>query len=279
MAYVPSSVLSPTPQPLGLAAVASIGLHVGGVVIFVGWTLLCGAGEPVRDLRPAMEIDFALVAQADVMPQVAMRTPTPPSFDKPAPTAPAPEPVPAAPEPPPPRESDLVIHTPEPVPAPPTPVAQTPAPAQPRPAPDNSADRQRVIDAAQRLEDLMNEARVGPRNQAATDPNGNSDITVGSGSGAVTDVELSRWRATTQARFAEVFSPIQNIPGLKAVVRVTIDPESGIIRETRVLRTSGNASFDAAAERSATSLFRIDLPPPRYRDIVGSNLDITYEPK
>lgn len=130
-----------------------------------------------------------------------------------------------------------------------------------------------------RLAALQESARVGDRNQEATDPNATGSENLGSANGNPADPELARWRAMTQTRFAEVFSPIQNDPGLQALVRVTIDPSSGMIRETRVLRSSGNPSFDAAAERSAKSLIRIELPPPRFRDIVGSNLDITYEPK
>lgn len=277
MAYVPSSVLSPPRQPLGLAAIASIGLHVGGVIIFAGWTLLCGASKPIDDIRPSIPIDFALVAQADGLPQLAMRMPTPQNVDEPTPPAPAPEPV--APEPPPPRESDLVRHTPEPAPAAPAPVTPTPAPVQPRPVPDNSAERQQAIADAQRLADLMAEAREGPRNQDATDPNGNSDVTVGSGVGNPADRELALWRARTEALFAEAFSPIQSDPSLRAVVRVNIVPNTGEILGTRVLQSSGNQSFDAAAERSAMSLQRISPAEEKYRSIVGSNLDITYVPK
>ncbi len=281
MAYVPSSVLSPPPQSLGLAAIASIGLHVGGVIIFAGWTLLCSTGEPVRDIRPSIEISFAEMKHAPGLPQLAMRTPTPPSLDSQPAPAPAPEPQPVAPEPPPPRESDLVIHTPEPPPAP-----QSPAPVVPTPAPDNSAERQQALDRmradqdrADRLAELQDRARTGDHNQEATDPNATGSENLGSASGNPSDPELARWRAMTQTRFADVFSPIHNDPGLLAKVRVTIDPSSGMIRSTRVLQSSGNASFDAAAERSAKSLIRIELPPSRFREMVGSNLDITYEPK
>lgn len=130
-----------------------------------------------------------------------------------------------------------------------------------------------------RLAELQSDARIGDRNQEATDPNATGSENLGSASGNPADPELARWRAMTQARFADVFAPIQSEPGLLAKVRVTIDPESGIIRSTRVLQPSGNASFDAAAERSAKSLIRIELPPSRFREMVGSNLDITYEPK
>jgi hypothetical protein len=130
-----------------------------------------------------------------------------------------------------------------------------------------------------RLAALQADARTGDRNQEATDPNATGSENLGSASGNPADPELARWRAMTQARFAEVFSPIQTDPSLNALVRVTIDTNSGMIRSTRVLRSSGNASFDAAAERSAMSLRLIELPPSRFREMVGSNLDITYEPK
>jgi outer membrane biosynthesis protein TonB len=133
-------------------------------------------------------------------------------------------------------------------------------------------------DRADRLAQLQANARIGDRNQEATDPNATGSENLGSSNGDPADPELARWKARIVAYFHGPFAPIQNSPGLKAKVRVTFDPDSGMIRSTRVLEGSGNASFDAAAERSAMSLLRLELPPERFRSIVGSNLDITYEP-
>jgi hypothetical protein len=181
---------------------------------------------------------------------------------------PAPSPAPA-PEPPP-VESDLAVHTPNAAP-------------QPQGTPDRSAERDRA-----RREALMRAAlegaRPGDRDQEATDPRGTADETIRTGSGGIpADPELARWKARAEDQFNDPFNPLPTIvaanPGITAVYRVTIDPRTGRVVRWQVLRSSGNASYDAAVERAISSVPAIDPPPERFIDVVGSVLDVTFEPK
>ena len=275
MATPPTSTLSPPPQPLGLAVIASIALHLMGVVTFCGWTLLCGASVPVSDLTDrSVDISFATIRQADGLPQLATRPPEPPGVQQPEPV-PAAAPEPAEPEPPPVRESDLVLNTPDPEPVAPAP----PDPAPPA-APDRSREREEAMARAVARQAALDRARLGSEYQEATDPNGNSDETIQSeGAGDPGDPELARWKQRTEAVFLDAFSPLQTDPNLAAIVSVSFNPTTGAVSSPSLAQPSGNASFDAAAVRAAASITSVDPPPEKFRSIVGGRLRITFVPK
>lgn len=273
MAAPPSSTLDPPRQPLFLPFLGALLLHGGLVFVFALWSVLCVASKPVLDLNRTVEVSFVEMKRAEGLPTIATRTPEPQGVAQPDPQpAAAPEPPTPAPEPPP-VQSDLVLHQPEPAPVTPAPVS----PAPPAP-PDRSADRQRALDEARRAA-ALEQARIGSENVEATDPNGTSDRTVNAGGvGNPADPELARWKVRTEALFTSQFNPIQDDPNLSAVVQVRFDPDTGRVLGSSIRTSSGNASFDAAATRAAAAVTQIDTPPDRFRDIVGSRLDITFEP-
>jgi outer membrane biosynthesis protein TonB len=258
MDTTPASVLDPAPQPLWLPFLAAIGLHGFGVVAVVLFEVVEWNRSPVLDLDQTIEVSLFEVKRAPGLPRVATHAPVP---------AGAPEPQPAPAPPPPPVQSDLAVRRPEPEPT--RQGAVTPQPSR--------EDRLREL----RRQALLDAAREGATDQEATDPNGTSNVTRGSGA-SFGDPRLAAWKERVVERFDQPFEPRPDIvaanPGISAVYRVVFDQDSGRVSSFTVVRTSGNASYDAAVERAIRAVPVIELPPAEFRDVVGRALDITFEP-
>ncbi|MCB9668202.1 MAG: TonB C-terminal domain-containing protein [Alphaproteobacteria bacterium] len=250
-------------DPLLLPLVVSVVGHVGMIVGFTGFTFLltfCGDSKPIIDPDDAMEVAMVQLPKSrSRMPDRATRAPEP--VGKPEPVA-QPTPAPDVK-----HTSDLAVKTEK---------------AEPKPGVDTRRleDALKLLEQQERLAQM--EAALGDLNQAATDPNSESDEVADVGAiGTPGDPEFARYIAQVRARFMEAFHPLQSIrdanPGIRCVIHITVETGTGRIVRFDVTRPSGVDAFDAAAQRAVEAVSSIPLPPEKYRDRMGRGYDIVFD--
>lgn len=268
------SALNPERQSLAVPLILALLLHLGVVMLIICMGYLPGRRPPPFE-QNAMEVSMMVLPKSQrAMPDKASRAPTP-SRDVPAPKE-APSAGTAKPsEPPPVRESDLVLNKPD---AKPVEGAKTADP-----------------DAAKAREDLMKQmlmeqmleqvedAPVGTVDRTATDPDSESDEAImASGAGQRGDPELARYVASLQKLFNQNFKPLPTIvaanPGIKATIRVSIDPDTGDVLSYDFVKSSDNDSYDRAAETAVQAVSKTPVPPEKYKEEARQGLVITFEP-
>ena len=259
---------------LGVWLVPSVVGHilVVGVLALLSALPSCQEKPPLLD--EAIEVSLVSLPRTDRrMAQMEVRAPTPAAPV--VPDAPPPEPDAAAgvtepqvaPEPPPPVQSELQIRDPN------------AAAKQGEPDPEaREADRR---EALRRLAMQALDAPVGDAPSQASDPDGVSDDALAvSGSGPPGDPELVRFRQRVEELFYGKFVPIPTIaqqnPGITAVIKVRFDVDSGRVTSWEWVRRSGNASWDAAAERAVEAVTSVPPPPERFRAYFTRGLDVYF---
>lgn len=230
--------------------VALLGHALAGSVLLLIET--CGGPE-----GPLINPDDVIVATAvGSLPkaprtQKAMRAKDPPKG--------APAPKEAAP-PPPPTASDMVLKKDD---------APQPKGA-PEPTPrDRKDERDRLI-AQQKRDALLRDmtADVGPRDQSAASPDGEEGAEAIAGATGAGDPELARYveslRQAVLPNWAPLPSTIQNKPDLQVVVQVSVSA-SGVLSNTKIVKGSGDASFDRTATLALVKTGSVPPPPEKWR--------------
>ena len=272
MSEVYRSALSPDPEPLVFGLIGSVVLHVlvvSSVVVGSFVASLAFPKKPMLDIQ-AMEVSMVVLPHANRAPDKA--TAAPRTLGTTAAAADAPK----TQEPPPPKESDLAFKDPNAKPPTPTkPTLETSAETQGTP----DADRQRRIRELM-MKQMIDDAAEGDRDREATDPNSNATEKVDlGGTGARGDPEYARYLASIKALFMAQFSPLPAVvaanPGLKCVVHFSMNADTGEVTGYSIRKSSGNASFDGAAERAIQAVPRLPVPPAAFKANLQEN-DITF---
>ena len=148
--------------------------------------------------------------------------------------------------------------------------------------PDHTEDMERMLRELEMSEMLDELAPSGPDNRRATSPDGtSSDGFSSSSSGIVGDPEWERYKRQIQVIFDEHFDPLKAIvranPDLVAVVHVSIDTAGNVLGH-RLVESSGNPSYDRAAEVAAEAVSSLPLPPERFRARTADGFTVIFEP-
>ncbi len=239
----------------------------GHLVLAVGaffWSLVMGwlfPAAPLVDPNQAIEVSFVVLKKSSgSMPERATRAPRLSG----APDA-------ALAEPPPARESDLAFETDRP---------------DEKTKGDPMADLRRAeMMAALERERLMADltAATGDRDQDASDPNSSADFSLNAGGqGDPADPEYARYLLQLQQLFMQHFRPLPNLaeanPGIRAVVFVEVEPETGRVVGWQFKKASGVAAYDRAAELAVQAVPTIPKPPPKYAHLAKSGYVIQFDP-
>lgn len=249
--------LRPQPFQPGKALPLSLGGH--GALFAVLWAFSGSSPEARPLIDPADVIEVSMVA----LPKPQSRVPQK-EMARPAPAPQA-----------------RVQPVPQAVAAPGlAPVEPLPPDAEP---PDDSEDRQARRDALMRdmkraaLLDDMRSRPEGPADQTATSTAGDGS-TQGTADRAVGDVERARYGEDVRRAFYQGFNPLQDDPGLSAVMWVWIDASGKVLRH-ELHRSSDNGSFDAAVERALREVRQVPPPPSGLVSGGSLRLDLVFRPE
>ncbi|MEC8425752.1 MAG: TonB family protein [Myxococcota bacterium] len=230
--------------------VALLGHAVAGAVLVLMET--CGGPS-----RTVIDPDDVIVATAVGALQHAPRTRK--ATRVPDPPKGASQPKKKAP-PPPPTASDMVLKKED---APETEGASVPDRRE------QDAARERLI-AQQKRDALLRDmtADAGTRDQAAASPDGVRGETSTPGATGAGDPELARYveslRQAVLPNWAPLPSTIQSRPDLQVVVQVSVS-SAGVLSDTRIVKGSGDASFDRTATLALVKTGRVPPPPEKWR--------------
>lgn len=217
--------------------------------------------RPLVDPDQAIEVSMVVLPKSrNALPDRAMRAPT--EAGALAPTEVSPDEAPV-------RESDLAFPSPVP---------------EPKGDPNADLRREEMMAEMERerlLQDLS--APTGEYDRDATDPNGVGDLAMNTGAqGDPADPEYARYIMQLQQLFMQHFRPLPGIaqanPGIRAEVFVLVDPETGVVRESRFKKSSNNEAYDRAAELAVQEVGTIPLPPEKYRHLAKSGYVIQFDP-
>jgi TonB family protein len=247
------SALFPAPFRAGTAVPLSLGLHLAAFG-FLATATQCKGSESAYLIDPSEVMEVAMIAlpKSEKLHRVT-RAPDP------APT-PAQEIEAPAPDPTPPTESSdmqLKVEKEEKEDPPKEPPKE-------QPKPDNSKVRQALMDQMARdarrkefMESLKN-APVGKENRPPADPNGIDNAT-GDSMGAMGDPIIAAWAQLVKTTVLSHFSPLQT-EALSAIFQITIN-RAGKIVSSKMLQSSGDRSYDAAARNAIRNVGRLPSPP------------------
>lgn len=238
---------------------ASIGLHLGLVLLALGAQYLQPEPEPMIDLSKVIQVQaVALPKSTSAMPDRPSRTPDPP---KGATKSEVP--------PPPPTASEMVIHKDD-----------APTPKGEDTPKDRTNDREALLNAARR-EALVKDpnAPLGDEDRTRTDPNGvdPKDAIFGAGSGNI-DPELAKYIAACRAAILPNWTPLPATiaarPDLSVQIVVEVSSE-GKMGESQVYKSSGDSGFDRSAVLALAKTGKLPSPPARFRDSASQGVLIT----
>ncbi len=270
-APVARSALTPEPQPLLLPFLAATVAH--GVVV----TVLLGGGA-LLDLiwpKPPPFVPPEHMEVAVMMPKAKNRPDRATKAARDKGKAVKAERTKNA-EPAPIRESDLSV---------PDPRKKVESKLDSK-APEKASDRAGDPNAARKaaiqralLNALAEDAIEADRDQAATDKNGDPDAEIATAkAGARTDPEYARYIQQLKKLFRAGFHPLPTTyegKKISATVHLEVDAAGGVTR-FEIVKSSGNESYDAAAERAVQAVPKIPLPPDRYRALLAEGYDVDF---
>lgn len=248
------SALFPAPFRGGTAVPLSIGLHLAAFG-FLATATQCKDSESAYLIDPSEVMEVAMVSlpKSEKLHRV---TRAPDSAPTPSPEIEAPSPTPTPPS----ESSDMTLKV-EKDQKEDTPKEDTPKEA---PKPDNSKARQALMDKLARdarRKDLMaslKNAPVGKENRPPADPNGIDNAT-GTSMGAMGDPIIAAWAQMVKTTVLSHFSPFQT-EALSAIFQITIN-RAGKIVASKMIQSSGNRSYDAAARNAIRNVGRLPSPP------------------
>jgi TonB family protein len=130
------------------------------------------------------------------------------------------------------------------------------------------------------LQALAEDAVEGDKDQAATSKNGDasSNDLATAKANARTDPEWARYIQQLKKLFRAGFHPLPTTyegGKISTTVHVEVDA-SGAVQSHSVLKSSGNDSYDAAAERAVDAVSMVPLPPEAFRALATEGYDVDF---
>lgn len=269
----------------------------GSVLIHLGLLGLLGMSKgclpEIKAPKPVTKISVVSMGtvKKSTLPDRATRAPTP---SKPKPVQAAKEPPKSSP-PTPPKPADMAIPKEKEPPAekpkeknedkpnekpketPPDKKAQTP---KPDPAEQNKAEREELIRKTQReqlLQSLL-DAPVGKEDREETSQEGSEETTPGMPSATPSDPILSAYIQAARAKILPNWAPLPTIvsehPEYEVIVQVEVLSD-GRLQNPKVIKKSGDASFDKAAIRAIYKTATLPPPPDKWKESATQGILIT----
>lgn len=244
--------------------VASLWLHLSAAAVLVLFDR-CGPtdDEPLFKPNEVMQVQLASapMPKAD-RTQRAERAPEPVA-------APAPEPEPAPqPTPPPAPASDMVLHQeedkPDPVETPEKPPEKPKDPPKAKQPPkDNTQDRTALLNQARREELVNQNAPLGTTNRQEGSPDGVEGASANPIGIGEADPVLSAYILACRDAIMPNWTPLPSMvaahPEYEVIVQVPVAAD-GTLGSAKIVRSSGDASFDRTAILAVAKTRK--LPPP-----------------
>ncbi len=154
---------------------------------------------------------------------------------------------------------------------------------QPSPKEEKESNKQsreelmRQLKREDALKSLEN-APDGPVDREATSQEGSEKVTKGSGAVGPTDPILSAYieasRNTILPNWTPLPSTIAEHPEYEVVLKVQV-MEDGTMKNPKIIKKSGDSSFDRAAIMAIHKTIKIPPPPEKWRDSAKSGIIIT----
>lgn len=264
MSTATPSALRPRPFRPTWEVGASLGIHALLAATLIVTEYVSRPEEPLVDMSKVMMVQaVALPKQTTRLPDKPMRTPDPPK------SQPTPEPVPTAP-PPPPTASDMVLHKDD-----------APKPPESEPSKDRTDDRAALLNQMKR-EQLLRDASapIGPEDKVQTSPDGvdPADAIMGSGIGTPMDPELARYISACRSAILPNWTPMPATvaanPGYQVHLLVEVRAD-GSIGEPKVVKGTGDPTFDRTALTAVLKTGRLPPPPAKYAASAAKGVYIT----
>ena len=255
-----SSLGLPPFRPTWELALSLVGHGMIALVLVMG-ELCTRPTEALFDPNKVMMVSaVALPKSTSAMPDKPMRTPDPPTG--------APEAVVA---PPPPTSSDMRFADPK----------AEKAKGQEKVV-DRSQDREAMLNKARR-ENLLRDmnAAIGPEDHTATDPNGvdPSMAILGSGASGNMDPELARFVAGVKAAILPNWNVLPTTlkahPDYEVIVLIPVGPD-GKLGLGKVLKGTGDPSFDNSVIAAIARTGRLPPPPAKYRTSAAAGVQLGF---
>jgi TonB family protein len=258
-AILRSERASLVPATMGSLAVHAVGLSSLLWVTFLSGLLaavfpFCHDQEPL--VKDAIEVSMvALPKSQRNVPDRLARTPRATGAEAPME------------EPPPIKTSDVVIQLPD-------------APKQA--GNTEQALREQMLTEMERqklLDDLV-DAPEGTVDRNRTDPNGQADLDLAVLlAGAPGDPAFVKWQEDVRRVLMPHFRPLtMGRTDLECIVSIEMEPGTGRITSWKVAQSSGDPSYDAAAERAVEDAAALPLPPEKYLPLLEGGVGFRFTP-
>ncbi len=274
--------------------IGSILLH-GGLVLMLGSAK--GCLPEIEAPKPVTKVNVVTLGsiKKSKVPDRASRkerpsAPTPPTPPKtestPTPPAPKPDqmtvpkPDPKPPKEPPKKETEKPKEQPKP------PKEQPPKKQPPKEEPKeestetNKTTREELIRKAQReqlLKSLQN-APVGSVDREATSQEGTDKTITGLPSAEPSDPILAQYVAEAREKILPNWAPLPTLveehPEYEVIIQVQV-LANGTLKNPKVIKKSGDASFDAAAIRAIYKTANLPAPPDNWKESAAKGILIT----
>jgi TonB family protein len=269
------SVLVPESQPLVLPFLAAILGHAAILGCFLGASTLL---ELLWPKPPPFKVPEHMEV-AVLMPKAKNREDRATKVIRDKGANVASEPTKSTEPPPPIKESDLSVPDPNKNEQKFETKAETKTDER---AGDPNAAKKAAIQKAL-LQALAEDAAEGDKDQAATSKNGDEGATSGAATSVnPNDPEVARYREQVKKVFLPNFHPLpttyEGKSNMRAKVHIEVDAGFNVTGHS-ILKTSGDGSYDAAAERAVDGVPKIPPPPESLREyIVSEGIDLNFDP-
>ncbi|MCX8070891.1 MAG: cell envelope integrity protein TolA [Candidatus Binatia bacterium] len=132
---------------------------------------------------------------------------------------------------------------------------------------------QRIVAAAKRLQEQAGERGAGSGPQKVASAGGPLSVGPGQGTGGkVMGIDYVLYLGQLERKLKENWAWAGTNDALEAVVGFSILPD-GKVTNVRIVKSSGDRSFDLSVERTVRALDPMPPPPEAYRDLFG---DVQY---
>jgi TolA protein len=137
---------------------------------------------------------------------------------------------------------------------------------------------EQIAAAVRRAEQRLGERGGGTGTTAGTETGGAVSVGPGEGAGGtIAGVEYLLYYNQMISRIKESWAWASRGRVLEAVIRFSIS-ETGEVHDVRIVRASGDASFDASVERAVRAVNPLQPPPAAYRKEFA-DVELTFRPE